>query len=336
VVTRDGQSWLDDAEHPELGVVVIGRNEARTLKQALESALRVSRRVVYVDSMSTDGSRELARAFPSVYLVELEAVGAPLSAARARNAGMQALRAGGALEYVQFLDGDGVLCDGWVDVGLGYLKAHPEVGIVAGRLREMNRRRNGYHVLADMEWKQPLGVVEASGGIMLVQSACWEAAGGMNPAIAAGEELDFCLRARELGYSTVQLAHDMALHDIDMDAFWQWWERSARAGSATADVAWRRRRKQELWAVGSALFWGCALPGLSLACALPTRGASLALLTAYAPLWLRIRQRRLKWGDGKGDAALYATFCIIGKLSAVHGIASFAQRRLRNLASVQP
>ena len=74
-----------------VGVVVIGRNEGERLRRCLESVVRQTQAVVYVDSGSTDGSIALARSL-GVDTVDLD-MSVPFTAARARNAGFAALMA---------------------------------------------------------------------------------------------------------------------------------------------------------------------------------------------------------------------------------------------------
>ena len=52
---------MSETESDCFGVVLIGRNEGERLRLSLESVLRLTDRVVYADSASTDGSVELAR-----------------------------------------------------------------------------------------------------------------------------------------------------------------------------------------------------------------------------------------------------------------------------------
>ncbi len=83
--------------------MVIGRNEGARLVACLHSLQGQVRRVVYVDSGSTDGSVAAAQGLgASVIALDM---GKPFTAARARNAGLAALRADPP-DYVQFLDGD--------------------------------------------------------------------------------------------------------------------------------------------------------------------------------------------------------------------------------------
>ena len=68
----------------DVAVVAIGRNEGERLRACLHSVLDVAALVVYVDSGSSDGSAQRARAH-CAEVVELDPA-RPFSAARARNA----------------------------------------------------------------------------------------------------------------------------------------------------------------------------------------------------------------------------------------------------------
>src|SRR5262245_1056026 len=112
------------------GVVVIGRNEGERLRRCLMSLPRTSI-IVYVDSGSSDGSVPRARHLGSD-VIELD-MHAPFTAARARNAGFRRLREiSPNIEYVQFLDGDCELIDGWLEAAISFLNAHADVAAVCG------------------------------------------------------------------------------------------------------------------------------------------------------------------------------------------------------------
>ena len=78
------------ASQARVGIVAIGRNEGERLRRCLAS-LRGPSPLVYVDSGSTDGSQDAARA-AGAELVELDP-SVPFTAARARNLGCAALTA---------------------------------------------------------------------------------------------------------------------------------------------------------------------------------------------------------------------------------------------------
>ncbi|MCA9705198.1 MAG: glycosyltransferase [Myxococcales bacterium] len=316
------------AEH--VGIVVIGRNEGEHLLRAFGSVGPQAGAAVYADSASTDDSVALVRErFPEVEVVEMSAAERPTSPSRGRNEGYAALRRRlPDVRYVQFLDGDCELHPDWLSTAAEYLQAHPEVGVVAGRLRERDRDRNAFHRLADMEWDQPAGEVNDMGGIMMVRASVWDEAGGQNPDIPAAEEREFCWRVIDAGHTVMRLADDMAVHDIDMSDLREWWTRSVRTGHAYAQGYWVHRDRWHLRQVVSMLAYGAALPGAALGGAPLTLGLSLSLLSAYPRLWRKIEQGRRERGDSAEDARLYATANLAGKLAGAVGVAQFFTRTL--------
>ncbi len=117
------------------GVVVIGRNEGERLERCLAGVLRMNVPVVYADSGSTDGSAERAGEL-GVEVVSLDS-SRPFSAARGRNEGFERLvELHPHLEYVQFVDGDCEILEGWLGAARATLEAEPGLAAVAGRLRE--------------------------------------------------------------------------------------------------------------------------------------------------------------------------------------------------------
>src|SRR5258707_2171456 len=106
----------------EVGIVVIGRNEGNRLAGCLQSALRTGTPVIYVDSGSTDQSVETARSL-GVPVVELDA-SSPWGPSRARNAGAaRLLRLTPGVRFIQFLDGDSELANGWIECGVRRLES---------------------------------------------------------------------------------------------------------------------------------------------------------------------------------------------------------------------
>jgi GT2 family glycosyltransferase len=318
-----------------LGIVIIGRNEGDRLALCLRSARAGEVPVVYVDSGSTDGSVDRARALGAV-TVELDPAEG-FTAARARNAGfaqLMALHPG--LQYVQFVDGDCELAGGWLDKAAAALGADARLAVVCGRRRERFPERSIYNRLCDIEWDQPPGDTRACGGDAMMRTGAFHEVEGFNPSLIAGEEPDLCLRLRRRGFRIHRLAEEMTLHDAAITRFSQWWKRAERAGHAFAEGSTLHGGGSERhWVheTRSSLAWGLALPVLALGLAGPTGGGSLLLAAAYLVSIARCyRAERLRMGDR--NAFLYSCFCVLAKFPQSAGALRYYARRLRGVRPV--
>lgn len=319
-------------ESDRLGVVVIGRNEGDRLKRCLRSLKGQAETVVYVDSGSTDGSVEFARSL-GVDVVNLD-MAKPFTMARGRNAGFQRLeQIRPHVEYVQFVDGDCEVVEGWIEQAVAMLKEQPEVGSVAGHRREIDREATIFNRLTDLEWRGPSGKAQFLGGDVMMRVRAFRDTGGYQEQMIAGEDPEICVRLRKHGWTLFRVDHEMTRHDAAMKRFSQWWKRAVRSGHAYAECAWLHRAssekpwRREVW---RNWFWGLILPLAAIALAWPTYGISLTLFALY-PLWIwRIaRDRRQRFCDSTGDAWLYAFFCMLGKTPNALGQTLFWWRRLR-------
>ena len=263
-----------------IDAVVIGRNEGARLVACLASLQGVARRIVYVDSGSTDESCGQAAAM-GAQVVALD-LALPFTAARARNAGLAVL-AEDPPEFVQFVDGDCEIEPGWIDSALAFLAEHPEVAVVCGRRRERDPARSIYNRLADAEWDTPVGEAVACGGDAVMRHDAVAAIGGYRAALIAGEEPELCLRLRRAGWKIWRLDAPMTRHDAAMTRFSQWWRRSRRAGHAFAEGAMLHGGGPERHWVGEtrrALLWGAVLPMVAFGGAVLLHPAWLLLLLA--------------------------------------------------------
>jgi GT2 family glycosyltransferase len=329
--------------------VVIGRNEGERLLRCLRGAAAQADRVVYVDSGSTDGSAAAAAALGAT--VALLDDSQPFSAARARNAGVAAARAPGAPtpRYVQFIDGDCELQDGWIPAAAAFLDARPEVAAVCGRRRERRPEASLYNRLCDMEWNTPVGETRACGGDVLMRLEAFEAAGGFDPAMVAGEEPELCVRLRKAGWTIWRLDREMTLHDAAMDRFSQWRRRTLRSGWAYAEGAARHGAPPErhnVAALRSIVLWGGLVPAATATAALgavvaaalgglwsPLLGLAALGVAAYPAMAVRIALRRRRRGDPWGHAAPYGVFTMIGKPVQMAGVLRRMAERRRGAAA---
>lgn len=217
----------------EVGAVVIGRNEGERLETCLKSIIQFTNNVVYVDSGSADNSVETAKNL-NVEVVLLD-LSSPFTAARARNEGFKKLsHSYPELSFVQFIDGDCEIVDGWLQKSVNFLLENPNIALTCGRLRERHPNKSIYNMLCDIEWNTPIGEIRACGGVALGNVEAFKQVGGFNPNVIAGEEPELCVRLREKGWCIWRLDAEMAWHDANMIQFSQWWTRSVRTGYAFA------------------------------------------------------------------------------------------------------
>ena len=264
-------------------------------------------------------------------VVELDA-STPFTAARAHNAGFARLeRDGRPLDFVQFVDGDCEIVDGWLAAAAGALRARPDLAIVFGRRRERDPDASVYNRLCDLEWNTAIGPANECGGDALVRVRAIRDVGGYNPRVIAGEDSEMCVRMRERGWKILRIADEMTLHDAGITRFRQWWKRTVRAGHALAERASlhgsgplrdcvRQRR--------STLFWAGALPILTGALCTQSMFA-LVLLAGYPLLAWRITRHRRRHGDNAVDARRYAIFTTLAKFPELQGLITYYLRRLR-------
>jgi GT2 family glycosyltransferase len=310
------------------GVVAIGRNEGERLEQCLKSVSSATQ-TIYVDSGSTDGSPQWARA-QGINVVELDLT-APFTAARARNAGFRRLReVAPHLQYVQFIDGDCELNQAWPSAAISFLQANDRVCAAFGWRRERYPDRSIYNRMCDSEWDISAGEVKACGGDVVMRVNAFETAGGYRDELIAGEEPELCLRLRAAGWKIWRLDHEMTLHDAAMLHFGQWWRRQLRSGYAFAQGAHlhgQRPEKHWVWESRRALVWAIGLP-LLLIVALIIFGWWGALLLLLYPLQV---MRRMASMSGSWRSRLqFAFFEQLSRFPEAVGQLRFMRDRLLN------
>lgn len=308
-----------------IAAIAIGRNEGKRLRTCLVS-LGQAARVIYVDSGSTDGSPALAREL-GAEVVDLD-MSQPFTAARARNTGLEALRAAGTRpEFVIFIDGDCELQPGFVAEAMAKMQAEPRAAVVCGRRRERHPEASVYNAQCDREWDTPVGEALACGGDALMRMAALDEVGGYDPGLIAGEEPEMCVRLRGRGWSIWRIDAEMTLHDAAMTTFGQFWKRTRRAGHAFAEGAYMHGAAPEYHFVAEtkrAAAWGLALPVVIVLLLLTAPALGILALLLYPVQIARLARR------AGGDRAAWqnAALLTVGKLAEGQGVAEFHLRRL--------
>jgi glycosyltransferase involved in cell wall biosynthesis len=326
-----------------IGIVAIGRNEGERLRRCIDALAGVGATIVYVDSDSTDESVALARA-RGAEVVQLD-MSLPFSAARARNTGFERLlRINPEVRFVQFLDGDCEVVDGWLELGRRTLEDRPEAAVVFGRLNERFPERSIYNRLADIEWNMAIAdgngeTALACGGNAMIRAEAFRAAGGYDASIPAGEEPELCRRLRRAGWSVVRLDADMCWHDSEMVRFGQWARRQVRTGYGGLDFSTRFGRPGDdpfRRQVRSARFWALGWPlalivtgSLAAARGGPAYGLAAGLVLVALPAQaIRIAARNRARARGLGAALAYGFLTQVGKFFQVAGQCLYIRDRL--------
>ena len=313
-----------------VGIVAIGRNEGERLRRCLDSIIGLGHTVVYVDSRSTDGSVEMARA-KGANVVELD-TSRPICVPRARNEGFVRLcQIDPDVRFVQFVDGDCELDQDWLDQGRKALEERPDVALVTGRRRERFPERSIYNQLADLEWDMPVGEIKGSHGDIMVRADAFQQVGGFDANVFVGEDYDFCIRLRKNGWILLRIDAEMTLHDMGMTRFGQWWRRCVRSGYGFAEGAFLHgARPARHWVrdVRSIIFWGIILPAATIGLAWPTHGISLVLFLAYPLQVLRLAHRQRRAGVPWRLAWFYSGACVLGRFPNAIGALRYWTGRL--------
>ncbi len=322
-----------------IGVVIIGRNEGARLAACIESIQKSAEvgvvDIVYVDSNSSDQSVELAGG-KGAHVVVLDPA-LPFTAARARNAGAEALLARHPdVTYLQFVDGDTEVGATWLKHACGYLDHHPAIAVVCGRRRERFPEASIYNLLADMEWDTAIGVATEFGGDAMIRAAAFRALGGYSSEFIAGEEPELAARLRLAGHKIMRLNHEMTRHDLAMTSIVQWWRRNVRSGHALAQLFHTHGKAplflyRKQWR--STVFWTLAVPLVLVVIAVVISPWALGLFpVVYVYLMVRIIRYRLRRGDDRDSAFVYGMFTAVGKFPQLTGMVKF----YRNMWAKRP
>lgn len=214
---------------PAISIIVVSYNTRELTRACLESIFsstrEVSFEVIVVDNASGDGSADMVREeFPSVRLI---ASTVNHGFARANNLASREARG----RHLLLLNPDTVVLDGAVDRLHAFAVDHAGAGVVGGRtlhpdgslnpfscrgrltpwsllcqatgLTTLFRRNRLFDPESLGRWERDtVGHVDiVVGCFFMVSRELWERLDGFDPSFFMyGEEADFCLRARKLGF----------------------------------------------------------------------------------------------------------------------------------------
>ena len=306
----------------QVAAIAIGRNEGERLTQCLASLIATTAPVIYVDSGSTDGSVEAAKA-AGAEVVALD-LSIPFTAARARNEGLNRLNSlDSDSAFVQFIDGDCELRTGWIEAAMDAISVDPKIAVVCGRRRERFPDASRWNKMTDAEWNTPIGEAGACGGDALMRRAALDDVGGYRNDLIAGEEPEMCFRMRAKGWRIQRINAEMTWHDAALTRMGQWWKRTKRAGHAYGEAADLHGGSPEKFRVAEtrrALLWGLAIPLVALVGFFVITPWALLVMLAWPLQALRLSAR--------GLPLEHAWFMTFGKLPEALGVLSYHWGRL--------
>ncbi len=320
----------------QIGIVAIGRNEGQRLKRCLQGIKKQSDLIVYVDSGSADDSMAIAKNM-GISTIQLD-METPFSAGRARNEGFFSLiQRHTSVQYVQFVDGDCELVDGWLSIAAMNLEADKHLAVVAGLRKERNPDLSIYNLLCDIEWNTPVGYADSCGGDFMVRVKAFQQVKGFNPVIIAGEEPELCYRLRRDGWKICRLDHLMTLHDASITRFSQWWKRTMRSGYAYAQGFALHGTEEEKFCFRDSLsiwWWAFLFPLSVVLLTLMVNSLFSLFLITYLVQFVKIVVFANKKILNCKNATFYGFFVFIGKFPQLIGQIMFFSRMIKKADQV--
>jgi glycosyltransferase involved in cell wall biosynthesis len=274
-----GQAAALSQAHTEapctVSIIIKTLNEEKGIAATLHSALRalktVGGEVILADSCSSDRTVEIARGYP-VRIVQLAhpeerccGVGPQLGYQHARG------------EFIYLVDGDMQLLDGFLPLALAFLRAHPTIAGVGGRVLEMNLDNPEYQSRRDL-WAQgqPGPANRLDGGGVYRRQAIEDVGYFSNRNLHSYEEFDLAVRLRSLGWELWRMPVDAVSHygheTPALQLLWKRWRNGylwglgellrASLGQPRMALVWQEVREVRIYA--AVLLWWLALAALWL------------------------------------------------------------------------
>ena len=186
----------------DITFVVIGRNEAANLPRCFESIKKVSSKIVFVDSNSSDDSVEVAKRHNIERIVKLTANHYSASLGRSVGAGLV------QTDLIQFIDGDMALSEDWPQHALDFLNKDYKIAVVHGYKREHKKNYEEYSIKADKEDHRS----DYLQGAFCIVTEVYRKSGGLDIRFIGEEERDMYIRIHSLGYEVWYHHQLMASH----------------------------------------------------------------------------------------------------------------------------
>jgi len=224
----------------DLTIIVVNRNGARVLSPCVRSIIKQTSEIEYelivVDNASTDGSADrLAEEFPMITIVRNDR---NIGFAAANNIGMRMSKG----KFVLLLNPDTEVLDGALQKTVAFMVSTPRAGIVGcklvypdGMLQPSVRsfptlwnifseaffiyrilpksRLFGKYYMTYFDYGMTSEVDWASGAFLMIRRNVIDRVGELDEQyFMYAEELDYCYRARQYGYSVIYFSGACIIH----------------------------------------------------------------------------------------------------------------------------
>lgn len=192
----------------DISVIIPTYNRAEKVVRAIDSVLRQTYKdfeIIVFDDGSTDNTEEVIGAITDKRLVFIPGK-INRGAGAARNEGVKHAKG----KYIAFLDSDDEWLPEKLEKQLEYIKCHPEVGMVYGKMHVIDSEREGDFPNAGIEgelegniylWLLRRNTIGAP--TMFIKKECFDAIGGFDESLKCLEDWEFSVRfAKEyrIGY----------------------------------------------------------------------------------------------------------------------------------------
>lgn len=318
-----------------IGVVLVGPLEERDVHRlgapALESAAAATSAVVYVDRGPSH-----ARAQAEALGLDVVTTGPPRSLARARNRGYERLRQlHPELAYVQFLAVDDVLRPGWLEVAETTLDEDPELFAVCGQRTALAPEASVFRRVFDVQWRsEEPGPIARIGSDVVIRCAAFDAVGGYQPGLIAGES-EIGIRLRHHGGKLARLKFRSTERHTDVESLEDWWAHARRQGMIVAQLYRLHGAPPErgfAHEMRRLVLWGAVIPGVALGLTVPTLGLSWVLLGAYPYQFAKKVRKAKARGVPWVDALVWAASRTLESIPEAVGAATYHLDRLKSSA----
>ena len=186
----------------EVTFVIIGRNESLHLARTFKSVLKVTNNIIFVDSNSSDNSIAIARQLGIKKILKVDSSYGTAALSRSKGA------AEVTTKYIQFLDGDETIEQGWVEKAITRIETNKNIAGVHGYKKVFKKNDKDYFILSDRADWQP----DYLQGALLIEREVYEKSGGMETRIFGEEERDLYVRVKALGFQIWYIHELMASH----------------------------------------------------------------------------------------------------------------------------